>query len=232
MYESGSPGEYDENIDYAENPYEEPTYNTERPSYYTEPPSYYTEPPTQRPTERPSYYTEKTTYEEPYYEEVDYEQPPGVENRDYPVGGNTGSTDYYYNPTNEEAGSGAGSDSSAIPIDAIGAAGSQGRAGRDGDSGRSGPPGPPGLAGNPGTPGMPGPPGPLPDFQPYINQIQMSQGENKGPDPFTYMQAEVGPMGPRGSPGICTDMLYILEKVHIVRNVRTKGTSRTSGSSR
>ena len=89
----------------------------------------------------------------------------------------------------------------AIAVDALGSDGPRGPPGREGDPGRMGPPGPPGLFGIPGIPAKPGPPGPLPEIQPFINQIQMSQGENKGPDPFTYMQAEVGPMGPRGSPG-------------------------------
>ena len=78
-------------------------------------------------------------------------------------------------------------------VDAIGSRGSQGEAGRTGDSGRSGPPGPPGQTGTPGIPGMPGPPGPQPDIQPFINQLEQSQGGEKGPspDPFTYMQAQV-----------------------------------------
>ena len=41
---------------------------------------------------------------------------------------------------------------------------------------------------------MPGPPGPQPDLQPFLNQMQQSQGQgDKGPspDPFTYMQAQV-----------------------------------------
>ena len=92
-------------------------------------------------------------------------------------------------------------DTISIPIDALGSEGARGPPGREGDPGPAGPPGPPGLFGVPGVPGKPGPTGPLPDLQPHINRIQLSQGENKGPDPIRYMQAEVGPMGPRGPPG-------------------------------
>ena len=62
-----------------------------------------------------------------------------------------------------------------------------------GESGRSGYRGRTGETGQPGVPGMPGPPGPQPDIQPFLNQIQQSQGGDKGPspDPFTYMQAQV-----------------------------------------
>ena len=75
----------------------------------------------------------------------------------------------------------------------MGSQGNAGDAGRFGDSGRGGQPGSPGQIGMPGSPGMPGPPGPQPDIQPFINQIQQSQGTEKGPspDPFTYMQAQV-----------------------------------------
>ena len=192
VYEQEDPIDYEDPVEYTEyteRPAERPSSYTEAP---TERPSYYTE----APTERPSYYTEPPS-ETPYYEEevVDYQEPPGVDYKEYDFGG---ETDYYPPPARE---SGTGEDRSTIPVDALGASGQRGRDGREGDPGRTGPPGPPGLFGNPGPPGMPGPPGPLPDFQPYINQIQMSQGENKGPDPFTYMQAEVGPMGARGSPG-------------------------------
>jgi hypothetical protein len=55
--------------------------------------------------------------------------------------------------------------------------------------------------GIPGIPGNPGPPGPQPDIQPFLNQLQDSSGREKGPTPFTYMQATVGPPGPRGPPG-------------------------------
>ena len=203
VYEQEDPVDYEDPVEYTD--------YTESDSYYTEAPtqrpSYYTEPPTQSP----SYNTEPPT-EEPYYAETeppyipeyedevfDYQEPPGVEYKEYDGDGDS----EYYPPPGKETGRGeeGSGDRSTIPVDALGASGDQGRSGREGDSGNSGPPGPPGLFGNPGTPGNPGPPGPLPDFQPYINQIQMSQGENKGPDPFTYMQAEVGPMGPRGSPG-------------------------------
>ena len=47
---------------------------------------------------------------------------------------------------------------------------------------------------------MPGAAGPQPDIQPFIQQLQLSTGVDKGP-PFTYMQATVGPPGPRGPPG-------------------------------
>ena len=48
-----------------------------------------------------------------------------------------------------------------------------------------------------------GPPGPQPNIEPFINQMQTAAGGEKGPspDPFTYMQAQVGPVGPRGSAG-------------------------------
>jgi len=63
--------------------------------------------------------------------------------------------------------------------------------------------GPPGRPGTPGIPGAPGPPGPQPDIGPLLNQIQQSSGGEKGPapDPFSFMQAQVGPVGPRGPPG-------------------------------
>ena len=48
-----------------------------------------------------------------------------------------------------------------------------------------------------------GPPGPQPNIEPFINQMQQAAGGEKGPspDPFSYMQAQVGPVGPRGSAG-------------------------------
>ena len=78
-------------------------------------------------------------------------------------------------------------------VDAQGSTGSEGDRGREGDAGPQGRPGSPGISGTPGIPGMPGPPGPQPDIQPFLNQIQQSQGSEKGPspDPFTYMQAQV-----------------------------------------
>ena len=51
-------------------------------------------------------------------------------------------------------------------------------------------------------PGAPGPPGPQPDLGPFMGQIEQQAGEKgPSPDPFSYMQAQVGPVGPRGSPG-------------------------------
>ena len=46
-----------------------------------------------------------------------------------------------------------------------------------------------------------GPPGPQPNIEPFINQMQTARGGEKGPEPFSYMQAQVGPVGPRGSAG-------------------------------
>ena len=59
-----------------------------------------------------------------------------------------------------------------------------------------------GRPGSPGPPGAPGPPGPQPDIGPVMTQMA-TQGGEKGPspDPFSYMQAQVGPVGPRGPPG-------------------------------
>lgn len=40
---------------------------------------------------------------------------------------------------------------------------------------------------------------------PFFNQLATSQGggdKGPAPDPFQYLQAEVGPVGPRGQPGI------------------------------
>ena len=84
-----------------------------------------------------------------------------------------------------------------IPREEADARGSTGVSGRPGENGT------PGRPGTPGTPGTPGPPGPQPDLQPFLNQIQQSAGGEKGPapDPFSYMQAQVGPVGPRGAPG-------------------------------
>ena len=62
--------------------------------------------------------------------------------------------------------------------------------------------GPPGAPGPDGRPGAPGPPGPQPDLGPIMGQIEQQAGEKgPSPDPFSYMQAQVGPVGPRGSPG-------------------------------
>ena len=90
-----------------------------------------------------------------------------------------------------------------IPLGAFGSAGNGGGQGRGGEQGRPGDLGPPGRSGQPGIPGPPGNPGPQPDIQPFLEQIQTSQGGEKGPspDPFSYMQAQVGPVGPRGGPG-------------------------------
>ena len=60
----------------------------------------------------------------------------------------------------------------------------------------------PGAPGPDGRPGAPGPPGPQPDLGPFMGQIEQQAGEKgPSPDPFSYMQAQVGPVGPRGSPG-------------------------------
>ena len=170
--------EDDNYIDYDAPPYlaspAPPPYN---------PPVYNTERLPQPVTESPYTYDEE---EQPEYEEYETYTAPSYPSKDY--GEQTEETDL-------------NTDTFSIPVDALGSEGARGPPGREGDPGRSGPPGPPGLFGVPGVPGKPGPPGPLPDLQPHINRIQMSQGENKGPDPITYMQAEVGPMGPRGPPG-------------------------------
>ena len=189
-YGGGAAGDYDYNEDYNEdyNYEKEPdtnNYNTPAPNYGPPAPNYDTygnneyNPPIynreqlpQPQTEAP-YYNENNNYDYEIVPEADYEAfIPEEDNTD-----------------------------AISEIDAIGSDGPNGPPGRDGDQGRMGLPGPPGLFGIPGVPGNPGPPGPPPEIQPFINQIQMSQGENKGPDPFTYMRAEVGPMGPRGSPG-------------------------------
>lgn len=88
-------------------------------------------------------------------------------------------------------------------VDANSAPGPRGDPGRQGESGRPGEVGLPGVPGYPGVPGMPGPPGPQPNLEPFISQLQQSAGGEKGPspDPFSYMQAQVGPVGPRGSTG-------------------------------
>lgn len=79
-----------------------------------------------------------------------------------------------------------------------------------------------------GTPGSPGPPGPSPDVSAsnfakrfkqvvihyfyiqvsaYLQQLAHSQqtsgdkGPSSFPEPFQYMQAQVGPIGARGPPG-------------------------------
>ena len=88
-------------------------------------------------------------------------------------------------------------------VDAFGSGGDRGSEGRSGGPGPMGPIGAPGNPGIPGIPGNPGPPGPQPEIQPFLDQVQTSQGGQKGPspDPFSYMQAQVGPVGPRGPPG-------------------------------
>ena len=89
-----------------------------------------------------------------------------------------------------------------IPVDSFGSSGNGGPSGRGGESGRMGEPGSPGRPGMPGIPGNPGPPGPQPDIQPFLDQLQSTGGEKgPSPDPFSYMQAQVGPVGPRGAPG-------------------------------
>merc|ERR1719393_1228393 len=61
----------------------------------------------------------------------------------------------------------------------------------------------PGAPGPDGRPGAPGPPGPQPDLGPFMGQIEQQAGEKgPSPDPFSYMQAQVGPVGPRGPPGV------------------------------
>ena len=89
-----------------------------------------------------------------------------------------------------------------LQVDGYGSPGNSGPEGRAGEDGRPGNPGPPGNPGMPGVPGNPGPPGPQPNIEPFINQMQQNTGEKgPAPDPFSYMQASVGPVGPRGSPG-------------------------------
>ena len=93
------------------------------------------------------------------------------------------------------------------PVDAFGETGDDGRGGSRGESGPMGQPGPSGVPGTPGIPGNPGPPGPQPDLEPFLNQLQSAGSGQKGPspDPFSYMQAQVGPVGPRGPPGKLND---------------------------
>jgi len=87
-------------------------------------------------------------------------------------------------------------------VDVQGTPGDRGPEGRPGERGRPGDMGPPGRPGVPGTPGNPGPPGPQPNIEPFINQLQTTSGDKgPSPDPFSYMQAQVGPVGPRGPPG-------------------------------
>lgn len=88
-------------------------------------------------------------------------------------------------------------------MDVQGSPGPRGQPGRQGEQGRTGEIGPPGNPGIPGIPGNPGPPGPQPNLEPFINQLQQASGGEKGPspDPFSYMQAQVGPVGARGPPG-------------------------------
>ena len=73
-----------------------------------------------------------------------------------------------------------------------------------GTPGRHGEPGEPGTPGTPGLPGNPGPPGSPPDVTPFLQQLAAAQGSGeKGPvaDPFSMLQATVGPVGPRGVAG-------------------------------
>ena len=44
---------------------------------------------------------------------------------------------------------------------------------------------------------------------PWLSQLSQSQGGEKGPqpDPFSYLQAQVGPVGPRGPPGMLIDKI-------------------------
>ena len=116
------------------------------------------------------------------------------------LGGQSGSRDPGYNPNDWDQ----PADELPIEVDAHGSTGAGGARGRGGAPGHMGPPGTPGTPGNPGIPGNPGPPGPQPDIQPFLDQVQTSQGGQKGPspDPFSYMQAQVGPVGPRGPPGL------------------------------
>ncbi len=95
-----------------------------------------------------------------------------------------------------------------IPVDAYGSPGQRGDPGHAGEPGRPGSPGSPGNPGTPGIPGAPGPPGPQPNIEPFINQLQAASGGEKGPspDPFSYMQAQVGPVGPRGTAGMYSDL--------------------------
>lgn len=83
--------------------------------------------------------------------------------------------------------------------------GPQGAHGPQGDPGYTGEPGPPGTPGNPGVPGVPGPPGPIPDLSAFYDQIASQNSNNdKGPnypEPFQFLQAQVGPAGSRGPPG-------------------------------
>ena len=90
-----------------------------------------------------------------------------------------------------------------MEVDVQGSPGPRGQQGRPGEQGRTGEIGPPGNPGIPGIPGNPGPPGPQPNLEPFINQLQQASGGEKGPspDPFSYMQAQVGPVGARGPPG-------------------------------
>ena len=178
MYEDENYDDYSQSGDYDAPPYltspPPPIYNTQR---------------IPQPVTETSYNYEEEEEEEEYIA-------PTYPSQDYGEYGYTEETDLPAPPQTEII-----TDTISIPVDAIGSEGPRGPPGREGDPGRSGPPGPPGLFGVPGVPGKPGPPGSQPDIQPHINRIQMSQGENKGPDPITYMQAQVGPMGPRGPPG-------------------------------
>ena len=108
-----------------------------------------------------------------------------------------------YNPTRPDLQENYNQPPDEIPVDSYGSAGNAGNAGRGGEPGRRGEPGTPGNPGVPGIPGNPGPPGPQPDIQPFLDQLQQGSGEKgPSPDPFNYMQAQVGPVGPRGPPGM------------------------------
>ncbi|XP_065583766.1 uncharacterized protein LOC136042731 isoform X4 [Artemia franciscana] len=63
--------------------------------------------------------------------------------------------------------------------------------------------GSPGVPDVPGIPRTPSSPYPPPHVGALIGQLQQSQGVEKGPAPdsFSFVQAQVGPVGPRTSPG-------------------------------
>lgn len=83
--------------------------------------------------------------------------------------------------------------------------GARGEHGFTGEPGRPGDIGQPGIPGTPGIPGSPGPPGAVPDLSAYYQQLALTQAnQDKGPaypEPFQYLQAQVGPIGARGPPG-------------------------------
>lgn len=189
---------YNQAVDYNYNDnyddYREPESQTEYNYYYTTPAptDYYNTPaPAATNYNNPPIYNREQLPQPLQPQQPSWNQSQGYDYEDQ-------GADQFYDTGDVEADDSFG----AISVDALGSDGPRGPPGREGDPGRMGLTGPPGLSGIPGVPGKPGPPGPLPEIQPFINQIQMSQGENKGPDPFTYMQAQVGPMGPRGSPGM------------------------------